>query len=202
MCFISRLNLRTFSISLLDFITCLSAGLKSTFLPVLCLSTRAFKSHHHPPLFARRCKPGSCSLQWDDVLSNHWIILKTFFSILSNLSTSFPNYQTQPESAGAAPFSSSQIFLTFIQPKRTLVLVGTLPDRVATWPRVPTASHIFLRTIGSQDTAQHYTGPIKTHHLFSSRLLMESKSFCTRDLPFNLFISSSCFDLTSKIDQQ
>lgn len=197
MCFISRLNLRTSSISLLDFITCLSAGLKSTFLPVLCLSTRAFKSQRHPPLFARRCKPGSCSLQWDHVLSNHWIILKTFFSILSNLSTSFPNYQTQPESAGAAPFSSSQIFLTFIQPKRTRSRTG-----FATWPRVPTASHIFFRTIGSQDTAQHYMGPIKTRHLFSSRLLMESKSFCTRDLPFNLFISSSCFDLTSKIDQQ
>lgn len=144
MCFISHLNLRTSSISLLDFITCLSAGLKSTFLPVLCLSTRAFKSQRHPPLFARRCKPGSCSLQWDHVLSNHWIILKTFFSILSNLSTSFPNYQTQPESAGAAPFSSSQIFLTFIQPKRTLLLVGTLPDRVCYLAKGPHSfTHLF-----------------------------------------------------------
>lgn len=136
----------------------------------------------------------SFSLWWVDVLSNHLTNLKNPFSQFS------PIYQGLPQTTKATTGNcrKSTVLLVsysplFIHPRMTFPFF-------ATWLMVPTASHTFFRVISSQDMAQLYMGPIKIHWLFSFRLLMGSKSFCTGNLSFISVMSSSDFDLISKID--
>jgi len=177
-CFISSLSVPTFSIPLLDPITFVCWAEVCLWL-FPCLPPAAFSSHHRIPSShkANLPPPG------EDVLSRNLII---------------PTTKVPTGNCRRSTFLLVSNIPPFCVAKENISLFCHPPMQGCS---LAEGSHT-SRVIDPPDTAWLYVGSMRTHCLFSSRLLMECKSPRTGDLSFNLFISSSYFDLTSKMDQR